>query len=77
MSPFIRFRYDENRQSMEKSYPRQTVDDFPGISQKVDAVFQQKGKLNELLSKISFLVKNITSGVTMNIIIAVSCKRQK
>lgn len=62
---------------MEKSYPRQTVDDFPGISQKVDAVFQQKGKLNELLSKISFLVKNITSGVMMNIIIAVSCKRQK
>ncbi|NXN54206.1 MMP27 protein, partial [Rynchops niger] len=39
------WRYDENSQSMEKGYPRQTVNDFPGISQKVDAVFQQKGFL--------------------------------
>lgn len=44
MSPFMRFRFDENSQSMENGYPRQTVNDFPGISQRVDAVFQQKGK---------------------------------
>ncbi|NXU80222.1 MMP27 protein, partial [Oreotrochilus melanogaster] len=37
------WRFDENRQSMEKGYPRHTVDGFPGISQKVDAVFQQEG----------------------------------
>ncbi|PKU41796.1 matrix metalloproteinase-27-like [Limosa lapponica baueri] len=37
------WRYDENTQSMEKGYPRQTANDFPGINQKVDAVFQQKG----------------------------------
>lgn len=75
MSPFIWFRFDENSQSMEKGYPRQTIDDFPGINQKVDAVFQQRGKWNELLSKIGLLVKNISSGVMMNVIIAVSCKR--
>ncbi|NXP76088.1 MMP27 protein, partial [Ramphastos sulfuratus] len=39
------WRFDENSQSMEKGYPRQTVKDFPGINQKVDAVFQQKGLL--------------------------------
>ena len=60
---------------MEKGYPRQTSDDFPGISQKVDAVFQQKGKWNDLLSKTGLLLNNITSGVIMNVIIAVSCKR--
>ncbi|KAF1590222.1 Matrix metalloproteinase-27, partial [Eudyptes moseleyi] len=37
------WRFDENSQSMEKGYPRQTIDDFPGINQKVDAVFQQRG----------------------------------
>ncbi|XP_071590539.1 matrix metalloproteinase-27-like isoform X3 [Heliangelus exortis] len=37
------WRFDENRQSMEKGYPRHTADGFPGISQKVDAVFQQEG----------------------------------
>ncbi|NXN07285.1 MMP27 protein, partial [Indicator maculatus] len=37
------WRFDENSQTMEKGYPRQTANDFPGISQKVDAVFQQKG----------------------------------
>ncbi|KFV87418.1 Matrix metalloproteinase-27, partial [Struthio camelus australis] len=37
------WRYDESSQSLEKGYPRRTLDDFPGISQKVDAVFQHKG----------------------------------
>ncbi|XP_072192957.1 matrix metalloproteinase-27-like [Excalfactoria chinensis] len=37
------WRYDENTQSMEKGYPRRTVNDFPGISQRIDAVFQHKG----------------------------------
>lgn len=31
---------------MEKGYPRRTVDDFPGISQRIDAVFQHKGTGN-------------------------------
>ncbi|NXO03044.1 MMP27 protein, partial [Rhinopomastus cyanomelas] len=37
------WRFDESSQSLEKGYPRRTAEDFPGISQKVDAVFQQKG----------------------------------
>ncbi|KGL80217.1 Matrix metalloproteinase-27, partial [Tinamus guttatus] len=37
------WRYNENSQSIEQGYPRRTVDDFPGINQKVDAVFQHKG----------------------------------
>nr|AAC33733.1 matrix metalloproteinase [Gallus gallus] len=37
------WRYDESTQSMEKGYPRRTVNDFPGISQRIDAVFQHKG----------------------------------
>ncbi|XP_071411226.1 matrix metalloproteinase-27-like isoform X1 [Pithys albifrons albifrons] len=37
------WRFDENSQSMEKGYPRLTANDFPGISQRIDAVFQQKG----------------------------------
>lgn len=61
---------------MEKGYPRLTVDEFPGISQRVDAVFQHKGKLNELLSKISLVLKILSSEIMM-IIIAASCKRQK
>jgi len=31
---------------MEKGYPRRTVNDFPGISQRIDAVFQHKGTGN-------------------------------
>uniref|UniRef100_A0A8C3XZR6 Matrix metallopeptidase 27 n=1 Tax=Catharus ustulatus TaxID=91951 RepID=A0A8C3XZR6_CATUS len=37
------FPKEESTDSMEKGYPRLTVDEFPGISQRVDAVFQQKG----------------------------------
>lgn len=62
---------------MEKGYPRLTVDEFPGISQRVDAVFQQKGKLNELLSKISLVLKILSSEIMLDVIIAASCKRQK
>uniref|UniRef100_A0A8D0GH08 Matrix metallopeptidase 27 n=1 Tax=Sphenodon punctatus TaxID=8508 RepID=A0A8D0GH08_SPHPU len=39
------WRYDETSQSMDKDYPKQTADDFPGIGQKVDAVFQHNGFL--------------------------------
>lgn len=75
MFPFIWFRFDENSQSMEKGYPRLTVDEFPGISQRVDAVFQQKGKWNKLLCKISLVLKIISSETMMNVIIAASWKR--
>lgn len=62
---------------MEKGYPRRTVNDFPGISQKVDAVFQHKGKWKKLwlLSKISLLLKSTSSGVIIDVIIGVFCKR--
>lgn len=75
MFPFIWFRFDENSQSMEKGYPRLTIDEFPGISQRVDAVFQQKGKWNKLLCKISLVLKIISSETMMNVIIAASWKR--
>ncbi|XP_043928521.1 matrix metalloproteinase-18-like isoform X2 [Protopterus annectens] len=32
--------YDEHRKKMDRGYPRRTAVDFPGISSKVDAVFQ-------------------------------------
>lgn len=37
-------RYDENTQSMDPGYPRLTAEDFPGIDDKVDDVFQKGGK---------------------------------
>lgn len=54
---------------MEKGYPRLTANGFPGISQRVDAVFQQKGKLNKLLSKISLVPNILSSEIMIN-----SCK---
>ncbi|EDL78532.1 rCG31798, partial [Rattus norvegicus] len=35
------WRYDENTQSMDPGYPRLTAEDFPGIDDKVDDVFQK------------------------------------
>ncbi|NXH17421.1 MMP27 protein, partial [Bucco capensis] len=40
------WRFDEKSQAMEKGYPKETARDFPGINQKVDAVFQHKGLLH-------------------------------
>ena len=37
-------RYDENTQSMDPGYPRLTAEDFPGIDDKVDDVFQKGGE---------------------------------
>ncbi|XP_043337668.1 interstitial collagenase-like [Cervus canadensis] len=37
------WRYDENRESMDAGYPREIAEDFPGISGKVDAVFEHEG----------------------------------
>ncbi|XP_043854071.1 stromelysin-1-like [Dromiciops gliroides] len=39
----IYWRYDEKRHTMEHGYPRQIATDFPGIDQKVDAVFESFG----------------------------------
>ncbi|XP_066109764.1 interstitial collagenase [Saccopteryx bilineata] len=37
------WRYDEYRRSMDAGYPKMIAADFPGIGQKVDAVFQKDG----------------------------------
>ncbi|XP_076782035.1 interstitial collagenase B [Arvicanthis niloticus] len=37
------WRYDENTRSMDPGYPRLTAEDFPGINDKVDDVFQKGG----------------------------------
>ncbi|XP_036758670.2 interstitial collagenase [Manis pentadactyla] len=37
------WRYDEYKQSMDAGYPKMIADDFPGIGNKVDAVFQKDG----------------------------------
>uniref|UniRef100_A0A8C3WFR1 Stromelysin-1 n=1 Tax=Catagonus wagneri TaxID=51154 RepID=A0A8C3WFR1_9CETA len=37
------WRFDEKRQSMEPGFPKQIVEDFPGIEPKVDAVFESFG----------------------------------
>lgn len=37
-------RYDEYKQSMDAGYPKMIAEDFPGIGNKVDAVFQKDGK---------------------------------
>ncbi|XP_006887408.1 PREDICTED: stromelysin-1 [Elephantulus edwardii] len=37
------WRFDERRQSLEPGFPRQIVDDFPGVDTKVDAVFEAFG----------------------------------
>lgn len=37
-------RYDENTRSMDPGYPRLIAEDFPGIDDKVDDVFQKEGK---------------------------------
>ncbi|XP_008828155.1 interstitial collagenase A-like [Nannospalax galili] len=36
------WRYDENKLVMDEGYPRLIAQDFPGIGQKVDAVFQRQ-----------------------------------
>ncbi|KAG8523182.1 Interstitial collagenase, partial [Galemys pyrenaicus] len=37
------WRYDEYKQSMDAGYPKIIADDFPGIGNKVDAVFKKDG----------------------------------
>lgn len=37
-------RYDEYKQSMDTGYPKMIAEEFPGIGNKVDAVFQKDGK---------------------------------
>ncbi|XP_022416246.1 interstitial collagenase isoform X2 [Delphinapterus leucas] len=37
------WRYDEYKQSMDAGYPKMIAEDFPGIGNKVDAVFQKDG----------------------------------
>ncbi|KAF6333578.1 matrix metallopeptidase 3 [Rhinolophus ferrumequinum] len=37
------WRFDEKKQSMDPGFPRQIVEDFPGIEPKVDAVFESFG----------------------------------
>ncbi|XP_014715505.1 interstitial collagenase [Equus asinus] len=37
------WRYDEYKRSMDAGYPKMIADDFPGIGDKVDAVFQKDG----------------------------------
>ncbi|KAM6159391.1 interstitial collagenase [Rhynchocyon petersi] len=37
------WRYDENRRSMDAGYPKMIADGFPGIGNKVDAVFIKDG----------------------------------
>lgn len=37
-------RYDEYKRSMDTGYPKMIAADFPGIGNKVDAVFQKDGK---------------------------------
>lgn len=47
MLSFLSFtwcRFDEKRQSMEPGFPKQIVEDFPGVEPKVDAVFEAFGK---------------------------------
>ncbi|XP_004469578.2 stromelysin-1 [Dasypus novemcinctus] len=39
------WRFDEQKQSMEPGFPRQTADDFPGVDPKVDAVLEAFGFL--------------------------------
>lgn len=40
---FLVLRYDENKKSMDRHYPRKIVSDFGKIG-RVDAVFQKNGK---------------------------------
>lgn len=37
-------RYDEYKRSMDPGYPKMIAHDFPGIGNKVDAVFMKDGK---------------------------------
>ncbi|XP_040833162.1 interstitial collagenase [Ochotona curzoniae] len=37
------WRYDEYKRSMDAGYPKRIADDFPGIGNKVDAVFEKDG----------------------------------
>nr|1FBL_A Chain A, Fibroblast (interstitial) Collagenase (mmp-1) [Sus scrofa] len=39
------WRYDEYKQSMDTGYPKMIAEEFPGIGNKVDAVFQKDGFL--------------------------------
>ncbi|XP_006887414.1 PREDICTED: stromelysin-2-like [Elephantulus edwardii] len=37
------WRFDENSQSMDQGFPRLITEDFPGVEQKIDAVFKNSG----------------------------------
>ncbi|XP_006887415.1 PREDICTED: stromelysin-2 [Elephantulus edwardii] len=37
------WRFDEDSQSMDQGFPRLITEDFPGVEQKIDAVFQNSG----------------------------------
>ncbi|KAM8813870.1 stromelysin-1-like [Rhynchonycteris naso] len=37
------WRFDEKKQSMDPGYPRQIVEDFPGVDPKIDAAFEAFG----------------------------------
>ncbi|KAJ1113501.1 hypothetical protein NDU88_001743 [Pleurodeles waltl] len=39
------WRFDEKKQKMDKGFPRQIEEDFPGIGHKINAVFQSDGFL--------------------------------
>lgn len=44
LSFFWLSRYDDANQTMDKDYPRFIEDEFPGIGNKVDAVYEKNGK---------------------------------
>ncbi|XP_004481110.2 interstitial collagenase-like [Dasypus novemcinctus] len=48
------WRYDENRQAMDADYPKKIVDSFPGIGEKVDAVFKNEGFFYFFHGKIQY-----------------------
>ena len=40
---FLLHSYDDTNQIMDKDYPRLIEEDFPGIGDKVDAVYEKNG----------------------------------
>ncbi|MBW03825.1 Stromelysin-1, partial [Eschrichtius robustus] len=44
---FFKDRFDEKRQSMEPGFPKQIVEDFPGVDPEVDAVFEAFGSSSQ------------------------------
>lgn len=53
------YRFDEKRQSMEPGFPKQIVEDFPGVEPEVDAVFEVFGKRILLLLAVGHLKHSI------------------